>query len=924
MAINRIQGAGAALLTALVLQACGGPSDAELLASAKTYLDKKDSKAAIIQLKSALQQNPKSGEARYLLGKSLLESGDAVAAGVELRKAEELGYQQVLVAPLMAKSLQMQGEDRKVVDGYGSLTLTDPVALANLKTTVAVAYARLGKREQAEQALAEALAATPTYAPARLVKARFSADRQDFSGALAQLDAVTAQDPANAEAWLLKGELQHLGSRDATAALASYRQAIQLRNDLMPAHQGIVILLAEKGDLEGANAHVAQLKTTLPNQPMTRLLDAQMAFLRKDYAATRELTKALLPLAPNNPLLLQLAGAAEFHLRALPQAENLLAQALKQSPRLPLARLLLAQTYLRTGQPEKALETLQPALQGNKQPPPEFLTLAGEAYLQTGDARRAEESFSQATQLRPGDSRARTALALGQIQKGNVTGGVAALESVAAADKNVTADLALIATHLRNNDSDKALKAIQALERKQPDRPLAANLRGRVLMLRKDVPGARQSFERALAIDPVYFPAIASLAALDMADKKPEVARKRFDDLLTTDPTNFRAMLAAANVITRSGGNAQEALAYIDRAVKASPSEAAPRLQLIAHHMAARDAKAAQSAAQEAATALPGNRDVLAALGRTQLAAGSFEQAVTTFNKLATLQPKSPVAALGLAEAQQGLKKFDAAEASLKRALEITPGLLQAQRGLMGLMVTDGRYAEALALAREVQKQRPGEAVGYQFEGDVELQRRNWDTALAAHRTALKKSRTPETAVRLHQALLTAGQPDEAQRLATSWQSEQPQDAVFRFYLGDLALGLKDWPLAESRYREVLRIRPNDVLALNNIAWLMIKQSKPGALPLAEKATTLAPQQAPLLDTLALALAAENQLPRALELQKKNVERWPDEASLRLTLARLHLQSGDKAQARIELDKLSKLGKKFRDHAEVTELLKTV
>jgi Flp pilus assembly protein TadD len=50
----------------------------------------------------------------------------------------------------------------------------------------------------------------------------------------------------------------------------------------------------------------------------------------------------------------------------------------------------------------------------------------------------------------------------------------------------------------------------------------------------------------------------------------------------------------------------------------------------------------------------------------------------------------------------------------------------------------------------------------------------------------------------------------------------------------------------------------------------------------------------------------------------------PDEPSLRLNLARMYLQAGDKAQARTELDTLAKLGKRFAEHAEVTELLKGV
>ena len=912
-----------ALAAACLLQACGGPSDAELLASAKAYLDKKEPKAAIIQLKSALQNKPQSGEARYLLGKALLDTNDAAAASVELRKAEQAGFDPVRVAPALARSLLAQGEDRKVIDAFATVVLADKAAAADLKTSVALAQARLGQRDAAQQSLTEALAAAPQFTPALLLQARLAAEKQDFTGALALLDQITTADPADAQAWLFKAEVQHHGSVDKTAALASYRKAAELRNTLMPAHQAIVGLLVGAGDLAGADAHVAALRKTLPDQPMTRMLEAQMAFLRKDYAATRALTTPLLQLAPNNALLLQLAGAAEYHLRALPQAENLLARAVKIAPGIPLAHQLLAQTYLRTGLPEKALETLAPMIEG-PQPDAEMLTLAGEAYLQTGDARRAEEMFNRATRLNPAQPRASTALALGKIGKGDAAGGLAALESVSATDPGITADMALVATHLRRGDIDKALKAIDSLERKQPANPLPANLRGRALMLRNDPVAARKSFEAALAIDPVYFPAVTSLAALELAEQKPDAARKRFADLLVAEPKNHRAMLALAALLARTGGSAQDITAQIEAAVKAAPAEAGPRLALVDHLLSSGQAKAAIAAAQEGTTELPASRELVAALGRAQLAGGDFQQAVSSFNKLAGRQPNSLQAALGLADANLGLKQYNEAERQLRRALEISPDLLAAQRGLIQLLVGDGRYSDALAVAREAQKRRPADATGHHLEGDIELQRRGWDAAIAAHRAGLAKSKSAESAIRVHNAMLTAGKADDAGRFAAAWQKDHADDAAFRFHLGDVALSRKDWPAAEARYREVLKLQPGNPLALNNVAWLMVKLGQPGALALAEKASNAAPGQPALLDTLALALAAERQLPRALDVQKANVTRWPDDPSLRLTLARLHLQANDKAQARTELERLAQLGKRFADHAEVAELLKGV
>ena len=80
------------LLATMMLAACGGSDTASLLTSAKEYLAKKDNKSAAIQLKGALQKNPALAEARFLLGKALLDGGDPASAELELRKALELKY----------------------------------------------------------------------------------------------------------------------------------------------------------------------------------------------------------------------------------------------------------------------------------------------------------------------------------------------------------------------------------------------------------------------------------------------------------------------------------------------------------------------------------------------------------------------------------------------------------------------------------------------------------------------------------------------------------------------------------------------------------------------------------------------------------------------------------------------------------------
>jgi hypothetical protein len=77
-----------------------------------------------IQLKSAIQLNPKGAEARFLHGKVLLETGDSAAAAVELRKAAELGYDENQLIPPLASAMVQQGEAKQVVEQFASKNLT--------------------------------------------------------------------------------------------------------------------------------------------------------------------------------------------------------------------------------------------------------------------------------------------------------------------------------------------------------------------------------------------------------------------------------------------------------------------------------------------------------------------------------------------------------------------------------------------------------------------------------------------------------------------------------------------------------------------------------------------------------------------------------------------------------------------------------
>ena len=909
------------LVLSLLLVSCGGDKPDAMLASARDYLGKNDPKAAIIQLKNALQKNPDLPEARFLLGQALLNSGDPLGAETELRKALALKHPTEIVVPVLAQAMVTQRQFKKLVDEFGSTEFSAPAAQAGLKTAIATAHNALGKPALAEDALKAALTADPSYGAAVIQQARVKANQKDFDAAFVLVDSILAKSPKDHEALKLKGDLFWFGKKDADEALKAYKKAVEARPDFVEAHAAILTASLRNAKYDEAAKQMEALKAVAPNNVQTIFFDTMLAYQKRDFKLAREKAQLLVRASPNSSIALELAGAIELEFNSLLQADAYLGKAVQLAPDALLPRRLLATTQMRAGQADKALATIAPLLK-KENLDASTNAVIGEVYLQNGDARKAEEFFTKASKQDPKNEKTRTSLALTQVASGRDEAGLAQLQEIASTESGSTATLALISTSLRRGDFDKALKAIDLLEKKQPGKPLAANLRGRTLLAKKDVAGARKSFERSLELDPTFFASVASLAALDMADKKPDDARKRFEAVLVKDPKNSQALMSLAELRARTGGNKDEVVELIGKAVTANPTEKTPRLLLVDFLLRNKDTKQALTAAQSAVAALPDSPEVMDALGRAQQAAGDMNQALAAFNKVAAMQPLSPAPQMRLADAYMVAKNKEAAAQSLRKALAIKPDLLDAQRGLILIAMDNKNYEEGVRVAKSMQKQNPKDATGYQYEGDIAVAQKKWDVAVDAYRNGMKQVQAPMLAVKLHGALGAAGKTAEAEKVQASWFKENPKDVVFRMYLGEQATTRKDYPAAEKHYLGVLQLQPTNVVALNNIAWATGKLNKDGAIAYAEKAVSLAPQQPAFMDTLAVLYSDKNDYAKALEWQNKALALAPQNPVFRLNFAKIHMKGGKKDLARQELDALAKLGDKFAGQAEVAALLK--
>ena len=900
---SALLGLGLMLALSLPLIGCS-KNEATALADAKARIEKRDAAGAEIELKNLLQTFPKSGEARFLLGNELLKRGEAASALIELERAQELGFDENQVLPMLARAWMLTGKTRRVIDDLAGKTLKDPDANALLQATVASAQAREGDMAGASKTIDGALRDAPNVEVAMLAKAKMLAVQGNPDAAMTAVDELLAKHPKSAEAWALKADLSLRSPGGPTVAIEAYRQALEAQPDQLHSRAAMVALQLSAGKLDDAAKELELLRKSAPGHFSTSFLDAQMAVTRHDYQRARTIYQAMLKVAPDHPMLLVSAAENELRMNALTQAEAMSAKAMTLVPSDRGARRVLAQTLLRKGQADKAAVALAP-LADRADATADVLALAAQANLMNGNTKQAEAYYARLSKLKPTDPRLRTIVATSGFNRSSPEAVLSQLQSISNDDSGISADLAIINSHMQARQWAAALKAIEAVQRKQPDKALSYHLKAQVLARSDDLAGARKALGEALAKEPAYMPAVVALAAIDMVEKKPEAAKQRFKALLERDPKNAAALLALAEVAQRTQAPKDEVQRYLKAAVEADPQSVMARLALIDLLVNQGEVRGALAIANAAAVVLPNSIEILDRMARMQGRLGEMDQALSNFGKITTLQPKTVAGHLGQAQVYLATGNLVQAQRSVERVLEREPESLEGRAVQVTIMLGQKNFKDALALARGLQADKRAESMGFQLEAEVASAQSLWDQAAGALRQAVARPNPGMAPVKLYHVLVKAGKAADAETFATDWLRRHPRDTQLMFFMADVAQTSGKLEVAEKRYRELLTASPDHALAMNNLAMLLVTLKKPGAGPLIDKAVQLMPNEPALIDTQAHVRAAAGQHDQAVTLETKAVELAPKSALLRLNLAKFQIDAGNKSDAKTTLTRLA-------------------
>ncbi|RZJ12828.1 MAG: PEP-CTERM system TPR-repeat protein PrsT [Rubrivivax sp.] len=910
-------------LLSLALSGCFEPSASDLVGQAKAKIDKGENAAAIIQLKSALQADGKLGEARFLLGKLLLDAGEVASAKIELDKAVELKYPKDEVVPLQARALAEQRQNEKVLATYGDVKLGSPKQQAALKVVLAEAYSGLFKFDAARAAANEALALDPQNLSAQLLDARLLSVVRQYSQALSKLDQTLSRWPQSSEAWELKAAVLQASGADTAAVGSAFAEAVKHDPRAVAPLAALFMIQLAQRDEPGAQKSLDTLRKIAPRDARTLYSQAMLALKKHDYKAAGEYAQALLKQAPESSRALHLAGAVDYERGAYLRAESSLAKVVQMHPDARSARLLLARTCIRLDEPARALSVLQPLLT-SASPAYDELTIAGQANMALGKAADAEKLFARAVAVDPKDFRGRTALAMARLSLGREQQGVDELSTIAAQDAGPRADIELITVYIRRGDFERAEQAISTLDKKVPKGVEAPMLRAEAALMRRDVAQARSAFEMALQRRPTHFPAAQALAELDLKDGQPAKGVARLEALLKQDPSNVQAHLSLIGIRRQMGLSRDQERQAVEAVLKQFPNDPLPRLALADFYLGSRNYKTALGVATDGAAQFPEDSRFLDLLGQAQQATTDLNQAKQSFQNAAALQPRSPLPHMRLAHLYTAQLDAPNAIASLRRAIAAQPSHVPAHAMLAGMLAGAGRLKDAQDEVRIVQQLSPKAPLGWVLEGNLMAQQKNWNGAATAYAKALAIQPVGDVAVRLYSAYQGGGRAREAAQFETEWLAAHPHELTMQTFIGDNALARKDNDEAERRYTDALKGSPDNPVLLNNLAWVYQLQGKAEAVDLAQRALKQQPDAPSILDTLGRAYAASKQVDKAIEVQTRLLALEPSNPDYRLRMAEYQIAAGNKQAAREQLRSLTSLGKKFPRQGDVQRLLQAL
>jgi tetratricopeptide (TPR) repeat protein len=401
-----------------------------------------------------------------------------------------------------------------------------------------------------------------------------------FAEALQILQPAVQQSPGNKQLWMLQG-LAYLGEKKKREALASFRSALKISPDYLPALEGAAQIEFDAGSKAAVPLleHVLRLK---PDDPTSHAMLAVLASKQGDCATAIQHFEKSGALTSSQPAALQQEGLCLLKLRQLDRAVAVFEHVLELNSGDTRARFQLAAVQLMADKPKDAVATLVPLLQANP-PDAKVLRLAASAYEASGDTPEAVRTLREAIvtdprntdlyldfanlsmdhqsfpvgieminsglKLQPESAPLYLARGILYVQLARYDEAEADFDKANALDP--AGSLGSVAQGLeavQSNDPDRALVTVRAKLAKKPNDPYLLYLQAEVLAQKGTEPGspelqaALRSAKRSVTLQPSLTAARDVLAKLYLRAGQTQLAIEQCRKALETDPKDQTAV----------------------------------------------------------------------------------------------------------------------------------------------------------------------------------------------------------------------------------------------------------------------------------------------------------------------------------------------------------------------------------------------
>lgn len=660
------------------------PNDADtLFGLGEAYLEKGLPGEAYRAFSRVVEQAPQNLEAHLRLGRlHLLANAPAKAReSAEYVLAASPGRAEAYL--LLANAYLKEKDLGKALEHYELAVTAAPDAL-DYRLEHAGALLLGGRTHDARVIIGQILAKEPTHQDALLALAQIAHLQEDTTAADDAFAKALAADPKSSMLWLNYGNyLIKLGK--AEEALGAYREAGQLDATGISGWEKLAEVAVATGKLPLAKEAAAAILARRPGSAEGRYYEARILLQEGKPAEAEARLQDVLKQKPDHPevhYFLALAYRGQDNLRS---AKVEATRAVERRPGFYKARMLLAQILVDLRQFEAALKETDGLVVGEKVDS-EAVLIRGAALMGLQRMGEAAQIFEALVKAMPQHARAHERLGLSYLGMGDLEKGLAALgRAQEAAPENLTPLAVSASALLARKQHDRAHRLVTAHLERRGESGLSLLLLAQIQASTGKRADARQTVERALALDPRLPEGYLALASLQEGPDAARLALADVDRALAQRPDYLAGWVLKGSLHEALGDRSAANRAY-RRVLELSP-EFLPALNNLAWNLAEHEGNVDEALkfAQRAVELAPKSAIVNDTLGWLYVKKGVYLKAVSHLEPAAQAAANRPEVHYHLGMAYAGLGETEKAKSSLQRALDLGegfPGVEEARKTL--------------------------------------------------------------------------------------------------------------------------------------------------------------------------------------------------------------------------------------------------